>query len=222
MEKKASVKGFLHYRDDIGEGVRTGVVFSGCPGRCDGNCISYPALKLERHLLLTARELVELLKAEDHDYVSRKVQVTLMGHDPTLHCDFCAELLKLLEAEGFQTDLYSCLLGGREAILVLAPYVHLFTFTLPSLDKRRFHTLTRFSFDTALDALRTADERKIPYRLRFPILPGEHWDPDSIRIFSSFFRSCKSVILDFSRSGLSPEEIERFRQPFFKRGIVLY
>ncbi len=219
--KKEVIAGILRYRDDLGQGVRSGVVFSGCPGKCGDLC--RPAYMPEKtKMLLTAEELFRKLCEEDRDYLSRRVNVTLLGHDPTLFPDFCLELLALLSGAGYETDVFSCLLGGKETVLSMGKYVHLFTFTVPSLSRVQFRSLTRRDPGKALETLRAADGAGLPYRLRFPVLPGRNDDPESLAIFASFFKSCKSVILDFSRAPFSAEEIAAFRQPFFRRGIVLY
>ena len=45
MAEKKKIQGFLHYRTDLGDGVRTGVVFSGCTEDCAEICSPYRFLE---------------------------------------------------------------------------------------------------------------------------------------------------------------------------------
>ena len=45
MIEKTKISGFLHYRTDLGDGVRTGVVFSFCRENCSKICLPYDFLQ---------------------------------------------------------------------------------------------------------------------------------------------------------------------------------
>ena len=77
------IQGFLHYRTDLGDGVRTGVVFSDCSEPCEHICCSYhflpehefceDTLEQKRY---TAEELILYLLEEKTMYYAAKLGVT--------------------------------------------------------------------------------------------------------------------------------------------------
>ena len=223
MEYQAPIAGILRYRDDLGQGVRTGVVFDGCPSACRLACHPVKGLIPLSRRMFSPLELAQIIKREDHDYLSDRVNVTLLGADPVCYYQFVRELIVLLEEEGLQTDLYSCLKAPPEALFPLIGRVHLFTFTFLSLEPAAFRRFPWLSAKSARETLLKADQLALPYRLRFSVIKGiNEKEAENFAIFSALLKNVKSVILDFPDPFFTKEEKEAFRAPFRKRGVILY
>lgn len=218
------IQGILRYREDLGQGVRTGVLFGSCKGKCERICSEFSAiLKPFPYENLTGDELRSFLLEEDRDYLSRRVNVTLLGKDPLRSPRFCRALAKDLKNAGLSVDIHSCALGGEGAVEMLLDFCHLFVFTFLTTNPARYRRLTGENLQDAAKTILHADRIGAPFRLRIPVMRGVNTDEaEEFSIFCSLLKNVKSVILDFSYADFSDEEKRAFRASFFKRGIILY
>ena len=99
MEEKRWIDSFLHYRTDIGDGVRTGICFHNCQAKCSEFCLPKNALpehdffgdSLEKQWY-SVRELLSYLEEEKKLMPSQPLGITLMGQEPLRDYWFCNDL----------------------------------------------------------------------------------------------------------------------------------
>lgn len=92
-----------------GPGIRTVVFVSGCPMRCN-YCHNPDMWSETAGELMTASAVCEFC-ARYKPYYGGAGGVTLSGGEPLMHAEFCAELIRLLHAEGIHVavDTSGCI-----------------------------------------------------------------------------------------------------------------
>lgn len=230
MYSTKKIQGFLHYRTDIGDGVRTGVVFRDCTEKCEKYCSFYRYIPEHEFCEdsyekdeYTSEELVKYLLEEKTMYYARKIGITLLGREPLRDPFFCKELAQGLKAADTDLQIHTCGMCSMTAFEMMDRLVDLYVLRvfLPLFAK-----LEQGDFDRGAQVCKVLDfleERRTPYRILIPILPSNTArDAEELaeRILS--LRSLKSVCLDFSNSPLNEEEQKVFRYAFLKRKIPLY
>lgn len=230
MDRKIRIKGFLHFRDDLGEGTRTGVVFSSCRGNC-GKCCA-PFSFLPEHPFAedtaekdyyTAEELVEYLKEEKVLSYTRPLGITFLGKEPLSDPDFCHLVGYGIEKAGMNLEIYTCADVPQYVFEKLFGICRMYVVRFFSLDSKKHRPYPEFDPERVKENIAFLNRKKIPFRLLIPVLKGVNLNEAAkLAEFAASFSDLKSVILDFSLSFLSEEEIKAYRDEFLKRGVVLY
>jgi len=230
MGRSCHISGFLHYRNDLGDGTRTGVVFGSCRGKCQSICSSFrflpehPFVEDESEKeLYTPEELGEYLRLEAVCCYTKRVGITLLGNEPLQNLEFCTELGEILRGHCLSLHVWSCGYLPFSYYDLVRPYVELFAIRFVAPIARMHRPFPRFEYYRVIETLYQMDAMRFPFRVIIPVIAGVN--TDAAEAFASYLfplKNMKSVILDFSSSGLSPEKILAFRSEFLKRRIALY
>ena len=229
MLGKKKIQGFLHYRTDLGDGVRTGVVFGECTETCLKHCDSYrfipehdfaeDTLELTEY---TPEELVEYLREEKVMYYARKVGVTFLGKEPLRDPFFCEEVAKGLFEAGVSLQVITCGMCSMTAFERLVGLVEMYILRVfppfAPVDGAVFARANQ-----ARQVIAFLEAHKTPYRLLIPITTTvSKSDTEAFADYLLSLQMLKSVMLDFSESDLSEEERLAIKSIFLKRKIPLY
>lgn len=228
MEGK-HILGFLHYRTDLGDGMRSGVYFASCPGPCGAFCV--PRLFLQEHPFgeeerekpfYTVKELTKYLREEKLLCQSKELGISFLGKEPLADPDFVYEIALFVKETGMNLSASTC---GNLPLWIYDKFfgvVDLFEFNVfspfPGGGRKGVFPFGK----EAMKSLLYLDEKHFPYRLRIFVTEENARSPKAFLPLVSSLKNVKSVILDFSHSGFSREEVTRFRSVFLERGIVLY
>lgn len=222
MIEKTKVSGFLHYRTDLGDGVRTGVVFSFCRENCHNFCHSFSFLPEHPFTLDTAEqtlyseeEMISYLREEKTLCYTKKLGISFLGAEPLQDPFFCKSVAKGIRGLGMDLQIYTCGMCSHIAYDLMDSLVDLYVLRLFSPDDKKA--------SKAISALDLFEKRGYAYRVFIPVIAGENI-ADAER-FSDLLvnrKSLKSVILDFSNSDFKMDEIKSYKESFLKKKIPLY
>lgn len=230
MDQKTYIKGFLHYRTDLGNGTRSGVVFSSCRGNCSECCSSFSFLRehpfgedtAEKNYY-TAEELVEYLKEEKLLYYSKPLGISFLGKEPLSEADFCHFAGYGLKKEGIDLEIHTCADVPLYVLEKLFGICDLYVVRFFSLKEKKHQPYPGFSLSRVMENIDFLCRKNVPFRLMIFVIKGVN-EKEAPRLaeYAAKLSSLKSVILDFSKSKLSEEEIKAYRAEFLKREIPLY
>ena len=230
MIGKKKIEGFLHYRTDLGDGVRTGVVFGGCSEPCFENCASFsfiPEHDFSEDTLELAEyspeELVRYLKEEKVMYYAREVGVTLLGKEPLRDPFFCEELAKGLKECGISLQIITCGMCSMTAFERLVGLVDLYVLRVfPPFSPQDAGAV----FDRSIQAKKVIsffESHKTPYRILIPIQTAiSISDMEGFAEYLLKQKMIKSIMIDFCKADLSAKERAEIKAVFLKRKIPLY
>jgi len=228
---RIKIKGFLHFRTDLGDGIRTGIVFDSCRGSCDGFCSPFRLIRehpfaedsLEKDCY-SPQELIEYLKEEKMWCFSKPLGITFLGKEPMAHTSFCREVSRGIKELGMSLQVYTCGLCPFYAYDTMYENVDLFIFNFFTVHPKLFRTYHRgYSLDDVMEKVYYLDRKRLPYRLRIPVVSKlNDTYPSVLADFCLGLKNVKSVILDFSLSGFSDEQIRQYRRSFLEKGVILY
>ena len=115
MIEKTKISGFLHYRTDLGDGVRTGVVFSSCRENCSKICLPYDFLPehnfaqdTQEKNLYSEDEMIAYLLEEKTLCYTKKLGISFLGAEPLSDPFFCKSVAKTLREEGMDLQIHTC------------------------------------------------------------------------------------------------------------------
>ena len=230
MVERKTIVGFLHYRTDLGDGVRTGVYFSSCHGICQNVCMphafprehSFFGDTEERHTY-SASELVEYLVEEKVRYNAKPIGISFLGKEPLSDPFFCREVALGIKESEMNLHIHTCGTCPDFAFDMLFGIADLFVFQLFSPMPNLFFPFESYSYQNVLEKLYDLDRKNFPYRLKIPVI--ETVNTGAAGAFAGLIhtlKNVKSVILDFNNSGFTLEEQTRYRDVFRDRDIILY
>lgn len=225
MAHKRKIEGFLHYRTDLGDGVRTGVVFSSCAENCAALCCPYSfqpehafAGDTTESGIYTAAELAAYLVEEKTLCYSHPLGITFLGREPLWEPFFCQDVAIDLKNARIPLTIYTCGMCNPMAFDLLADLTELFVLRLITAD-----LVLPYHAKEALAALSILEQKGLPYRLLIPVLDGVNTrSAEDLATLAASLSHLKSVILDFSNSTLTPTEIAAYRHAFLSKSIPLY
>ena len=223
------ILGFLHYRTDLGDGVRTGVVFADCTEACRGICSDFVFIpehefcedSLEKNEY-TAKELADYLKEETTMYYARKLGISFLGREPLRDPFFCTDVAKELKDLGIGLQIHTCGMCSMVAFEYLDGLVdqYLLRVFLSSFSNECSDFQSR---DHLLRVISFLEEHQTPYRIQ--LFFSDHDSIAEIEAFADYvlqLHYLKSILLDFSDMRI-PEDIRiSYRTIFLKRKIPLY
>ncbi len=227
---KKRIAGFLHYRTDLGDGTRTGVVFSDCVGACHQLCSCYSFLpehdftedSLEKETY-SEKELAAYLREEKMLCYTKNLGITFLGQEPLSDPFFCKDVAKEIKDMGMTLQIYTCGMCPSFAYDLLDGYVDLYILRLFSSEKDFSSDVFLPDVRHTLETISFLEKRAYPYRILIPVLKGinDH-SGEELAAFISNLRYIKSVILDFKDSLFSDDEINHYKEIFLKKQIILY
>ncbi len=229
MEKRR-ILGFLHYTTELGDGTRSAVVMDSCPGNCSRLCAPYRFVKehsfggdLMEKSLYSAEELVAYLKEEKLLCYTKTLGITILGKEPLSAPLFCRDVALGVRELGMNLHLHTCLHCDQTALDLLYGLVDLFCINFFTPVPGRHHPFKGYSYDRVRENLSYLDRKGFPYRLRIFVVKGIN-DDSAVALLQLVkqLNKMKSLILDFTHSGLSEEEQHRYRAAFLSEGIILY
>ena len=143
-------------------------------GKCTENCIG-EALTLYGKTV-TVDELLPLLLEDREFYENSGGGVTLSGGECLMQADFCAELLRLLKAEGITTAVDTCGFVSRSSLDKVIPYADVFLYDIKAADEDVHKRLTGVSNAVILENLRYLDSLGKAIEIRIPYVPEHNSD----------------------------------------------
>lgn len=120
---------------------------------------------------VTVSELLPLLLEDKDFYETSGGGVTLSGGECLCQVDFCAELLKVLKANGINTAVDTCGYLPREAIDKVLPYTDTFLYDIKAIDEDVHLKCTGKSNKIILENLRYIDYCDKAIEVRIPYIP---------------------------------------------------
>lgn len=230
MEEKKWIAGFLHYRTDLGDGMRSGVFFGDCPGICSRVCASFTHLKehdfgadTQESRSYTASELITYLLEEKKLCSSKDLGISFLGKEPLRDPSFCRKVGWGLKKAGMNLQISTCCTTSPAAFDMLYGICDLFLVNFFSLLPKTHLPFSGYSRERVMENISYLDTKAFPYRIRIPVLPGVN-EKEAVPLasFASNLKCVKSVILDFTHSSLDSDAISNYRAAFLKRGVFLY
>lgn len=221
---------FLHFRTDLGDGLRTGVFFHTCAHSCTRFCL--PKRFLREHafanepaesMFYSDDELIRYLQEEKLWCYTKKLGISFMGCEPLGDPRFCYRVASGVKECGMDLQIHSCATTSETGFDMLYGVADLFIVNLFSCVDFGNKPFSDYSAREVMAKIFYLDDRSFPYRLRIAVICGIN-EKQSI-VFADFvsrLKNVKSVILDSSVSNLTEEKIEEYRFPFRKRDVVLY
>lgn len=158
-------------------------------GKCAENCIG-EALTLYGKTV-AVDELLPLLSEDREFYENSGGGVTLSGGECLMQADFCAELLRLLKAEGISTAVDTCGFVSRENLDKVIPYADVFLYDIKAVDEKVHKRLTGISNAVILENLRYLDSLGKAIEVRIPYVP--ECNSDQMEKISELLSGLKNV-----------------------------
>jgi len=135
MEAEQRILGFCHYRTDLGDGTRTGVVFSGCSGKCHNVCTPelLPSVRpfvedTPEKEIYTVSSLFHYLREEQVLCYTKRLGITLMGREPLIASQFCLELARRIQEEKMDLNVWTCGAVSTQVFREMKRYCSLFVY----------------------------------------------------------------------------------------------
>ncbi len=122
--------------------------------------------------------------------------VTVSGGEPLAQPAFTADLLRLCRENGIGTAVETCGFAGEAAVETVLPFCDFILFDVKETDPERHRRFTGVPLEPILKTLHRIAERKIPFRLRLPVIPGfndreEHFA--KAKELAAGFSSCQGL-----------------------------
>ncbi len=227
---KRKIAGFLHYRTDLGDGTRTGVVFSDCILPCGKICLDYHFLpehnfsedSLEKSAY-SEEELISYLKEEKTLCYTKNLGITFLGKEPLSDPFFCKDVAKGIKEAGMTLQIYTCGMCSESSFDLLDGLVDLYVLRLFFCERDPSKNILFPEKEQSFRVIDFFEKRAYPYRLLIPVILGINENlGKEISEYIKTLKSVKSVILDFSKSGFSKEREDYFKSFFLENQIALY
>ncbi|MEE0839340.1 MAG: glycyl-radical enzyme activating protein [Acutalibacteraceae bacterium] len=161
---------------------------TGC-GNCETVCLG-EALKLHGKEITVDQLLPILLEDVDY-YKNTGGGVTLSGGECLCQADFCAELLKILKAEGINTAVDTCGFVPRSTLEKVIDYTDTFLYDIKAIDEDVHIKCTGQSNKIILDNLSYLDSLGKNIEIRIPYVPG--FNSDQIEKARDYLQSFKNI-----------------------------
>ncbi|MBF0313651.1 MAG: glycyl-radical enzyme activating protein [Oligoflexia bacterium] len=182
-----------------GPGIRTLLFFKGCPlrclwcsnpegltstpsffrdqklcihcGQCEHHCPSGALRVIGQEMSVS--EVMKILMSDFIFYRESGGGITLGGGEPTMHSEFCLELLRQCRGQGTHTAIESCLYAPWKTIEQLLPWLDLWMIDLKVMDDKIHQMATGVSNTLILENMKKLFlAANVPLLLRLPVIPG--------------------------------------------------
>ncbi len=228
--EQVRIKGFLHYRNDLGDGTRSAVVFSSCQGECPGLCASFVPLKRHDYFSdtpekteYTAEEMIAYLKEEKVLCYTKSLGISFLGKEPMNHPEFCRKVALGLRDLGMNLQITTCASYPSYYLDMMFGLVDPFVVNFFTLAGHLYSPYPEYDHSLVRENLHYLDRHSFSYRVRIPVINGVNTTQGAaLAEYLSNFENCKGVLLDFDHSGLGDKAVLSYRKAFLERGIILY
>ena len=127
------IKGFLHFRDDLGDGMQSAVIFNACSGNCPGLCRDFRPLRehpfaedTPESWDYTPEELISYLKEEKTLCYTKTLGISFLGKEPLNQAFFCQKVAYGIRELGMKLQIMTCASVTPTAFDLLFGLVDLF------------------------------------------------------------------------------------------------
>lgn len=159
----------------------------------------------------TVSELYREVMKDEEFYRQSGGGVTVSGGEPTVHTDFCVELLQKLKKQGIHTAMETCGYSKWENYQKLMPLIDLFLFDMKMFDEKKHEKWTGVSnalIKENMYKIADAGKRIIP---RIPLIPGVNDTDEEFTKMLGYIKTLKGVdeihILPFHQLGSSKYDL---------------
>ena len=154
-------------------------------GQCAGVCPNEARSIVGNYL--SVEEVFEQVAADRNFYERSGGGVTLSGGEPAAQPAFAGALLARCKAAGIHTALDTCGFARWDVLDTLLNNVDLVLFDLKHMDPQKHRDYTGVLNDLILDnAHRIYHDRKLPMRIRIPVVPGFNATPENLAATARF------------------------------------
>jgi len=202
-----------------GPGLRLVVFLQGCRFRCL-YCANPDTIPLTGGLLTRDEEIVRMA-LNQKPFFGKRGGVTFSGGEPTLQAEDLLPLCKLLKSEGIHVCLDTNGSIFNEATKSLYQYVDMALLDVKEIHPERHRVLTGHSNRHTLMTAAWLQEKSIPMRLRYVLVPGYSDFEEDLRAFGEHFRHYDNIdrveILPYHTYGIHKYEV--LNQPYPLTGV---
>lgn len=160
-------------------------------GACAEVCLGR-ALKLFGQRLTVAQALAIAL--EDRAFYREGGGVTLSGGEPLLEAEFCAELFRLLRAEGIHCAIDTSGAVPWDRLETVLPVTDMFLYDVKHADDRLHREHTGRSNRQIIENLGRLTECSVPVEIRIPVIPGVNDDPESVDAIGWLLAGLRGIV----------------------------
>jgi len=160
-------------------------------GKCVEACL-YGALEVYGKEV-TAEEVVAAVLEDRTFYATSGGGCTISGGEPLLQARFCAEVLRLLQAEGIHCAIDTSGAVSWECFKTVLPYTDLVLYDMKHADDELHREVTGASNGLVIENLRRLSECGVPMEVRIPVIPGFNADPRSIAAIAGLLSGLQSL-----------------------------
>lgn len=154
-----------------GPGLRFVVFMQGCPLRCSycHNPDTCDPMKGEE---VSVEELLHEIN-KYHSYMDHgHGGLTVSGGEPLLQAEFVATLFEAAQKQGIHTSLDTSGFGTLHQLEAVLPHTDLVLLDIKSSDPALYQKITHVDLQTTLRTAQMLEERRIPFWIRFVLVPG--------------------------------------------------
>ena len=163
-----------------GPGIRTTVFLKGCPLKCRW-CHNPESQNAEEEQYkngekigqtVSAQEVFDEIKRDKTFYETSGGGVTISGGEPLFQPKFTAEILRLCRESGIHTAIETSGFSNADTFVSVLKHCDLVLFDIKETNEKNHFEYTGVSLKPILQSLKIANEMKIPFIIRLPIIPG--------------------------------------------------
>jgi len=160
-------------------------------GKCVDACLP-GALELYGREF-TAEAVVDAVLKDRTFYAQSGGGCTLSGGEPLLQAEFCAEVCRLLRAEGVHCAIDTSGAVAWAKFAAVLPHADLFLYDLKHLDPERHRAGTGVDNRQILENLHRLSAVGVPIEIRLPLVPGFNESPGDLRAVGEFLAALPTV-----------------------------
>jgi pyruvate formate lyase activating enzyme len=159
-------------------------------GKCTEACPS-GALELFGKTITADEAAAKLL--EDRIFYADNGGITLSGGEPLLHCQFCAELLKMMKDEGLHCAVDTCGNVPWSAFETVLPFTDMFLYDFKCADSEKHRRLTGSGNELILENLKKLNGTGKNIEIRMIMVPEHNMSEDDLRAAGAFLAPLQNI-----------------------------